>query len=170
MTTTTTVTQDETLAAIERERETWDAALAGADEARLLAPGTVGDWSLRDLAAHLTVWEEYTLRGLEATVSGTPDAREMWPSELSDDDAINEWLRQSRQEQSLTEVLAASRAIFTRLAALAATLPEAALNDPEYFPTLDGEALGPAIVSGAYFSHIHADHATDIDHFGHASG
>ena len=41
-------------------------------------------------------------------------------------------------------------------------LPEDALWDPDHFPGMEGQALGPEIVSGAYFLHLHEDHEPDV--------
>jgi hypothetical protein len=41
-------------------------------------------------------------------------------------------------------------------------LPDEALDDPDRFPWLEGSALGPAIVSGEFFSHLHEEHEPEI--------
>ena len=47
-------TKGETLAAIERERAAWENLLAEVGEDRMLEPGPMGDWTFKDLVAHLT--------------------------------------------------------------------------------------------------------------------
>jgi hypothetical protein len=41
-------------------------------------------------------------------------------------------------------------------------LPDEALTDPSFFPWLEGNALGPAIISGAYFEHWYEEHEPGI--------
>ena len=39
------------------ERDRWEALLAEADETQMVEPGVAGDWSLKDLVAHVTAYE-----------------------------------------------------------------------------------------------------------------
>jgi hypothetical protein len=41
-------------------------------------------------------------------------------------------------------------------------LPDEALNDPNRFPWLEGNALGAQILSGEFFSHLHEEHEPEI--------
>lgn len=48
--------------------ETWgqvDAAIAGLDEAAMLEPGVVEEWSIKDLLGHVTAWEQMALLHVE---------------------------------------------------------------------------------------------------------
>jgi hypothetical protein len=59
----------------------------------------------------------------------------------------------------LAETVVWSRETYDRLGRLVRAIPEADLNEQTRFAALDGKALCPEIVSGAYFSHLHEDHA-----------
>jgi len=41
-------------------------------------------------------------------------------------------------------------------------LPDEALEDPHFFPWLEGNALGSEIVNGQFFAHLHEEHEPDI--------
>jgi hypothetical protein len=43
---------------------------AGLTEAQLLEPGVTGRWSIRDIIAHVTTWEEEALEHLPAILAG----------------------------------------------------------------------------------------------------
>jgi hypothetical protein len=43
---------------------------AGLSEAELLKPGVTGEWSVRDIIAHVTTWEEETLKHLPGMLQG----------------------------------------------------------------------------------------------------
>lgn len=43
---------------------------AGLSDAQLLEPGVMGDWSVRDILAHVTIWEEEALRHLPLIIAG----------------------------------------------------------------------------------------------------
>lgn len=45
-------------------------ALSGLSEEDMLEPGAVGEWSVRDLMAHVTTWEEEALEALPVIVVG----------------------------------------------------------------------------------------------------
>ncbi|MEP7082062.1 MAG: maleylpyruvate isomerase N-terminal domain-containing protein [Chloroflexota bacterium] len=64
----------ERLVALRREladtREDLSAALADADPALLTAPGLVGEWSARELVAHLAHWNDWASTCLAAAVEG----------------------------------------------------------------------------------------------------
>lgn len=62
------------LAELRREldaaREELSAALADADPALLMTPGLVGDWSARELVAHLAHWADWASTCLDAAAEG----------------------------------------------------------------------------------------------------
>jgi hypothetical protein len=155
-------TTGEVLAAIERERAAWEALLAEVGEARMLEPGPMGEWSFKDLAAHLTGWRARSLQRLEAAANGQPEPAPLWPAALQTDDEINAWIHELNQERLLGEVIAESRESYARLAEIVQKLPEEALSDPNYFPWTEGSALGEAIVNGTFFGHLHEEHEPDL--------
>ncbi len=162
-----TVTKGEAVAAINREREAWDALLAEVGEDRMLEPGPMGDMTFKDLVDHLTAWRERTLRRLEAAAHGQPEPPPPWPADFKyendeDLDAINAWFQQQSEEKLLGEVLDESRASYARLAEVVQQLPDEALTDGSYFAWTEGQSLGDAIVSGALFDHLHDEHEADI--------
>ena len=163
----TTVTKGEVVAAINRELEAWDALLAQVGEDRMLETGPLGDWTFKDLVDHLTAWRERSLQRLEAAAHGQPEPPAPWPAEFayeSDDDlnAINAWFQQRSADKLLGEVLDESRASYARLAEVVQQLPDEALTDGSYFAWTEGQPLGDAIVSGAFFDHLHDEHAADV--------
>lgn len=152
----------EALAAIERERADWEALLAEVGEARMLEPGAMGDWTFKDLVAHITGWRARSLRRLEAAANGQPEPKPPWPASLGSDDEINDWIYEQNRERLLGEVVSESRESFARLAEIVQMLPDEALSDPGYFPWLEAQALGPAIVDGTFFGHWREEHEPDI--------
>lgn len=155
-------TKGQVLEAIDRERADWEALLAEVGEARMLEPGAMGDWTFKDLVAHLTGWRARGLRRLEASANGQPEPKSAWPAKLTTDDEINTWIYEQNRDRLLGEVVGESRESFARLAEIVQMLPDEALSTPDYYPWLEGHALGPAITSGAYFGHWHEEHEPHI--------
>lgn len=53
------------LAELDAARDAFSEALSGADAELLVAPGLVGDWSARELIAHLAHWDRWAATCLE---------------------------------------------------------------------------------------------------------
>lgn len=160
-----TPTTGEVLAAIERERAAWETLLAEVGEAHMLTPGPMGNWTFKDLVAHLTGWRARTLQRLEAAANGKPEPPPPWPAALQEDDevdAINAWIQETNADLLLGEVIHDSRESYARLAEIVQMLPHDALRDPDAFPWLEGHSLGEAIVRGELFSHYYDEHEPQV--------
>ena len=58
-------TKAETLDRIEAARKHWQSLVNEVGEERMEQPGPMGDWTFKDLAAHLTAWQERTVLRLK---------------------------------------------------------------------------------------------------------
>jgi hypothetical protein len=121
----------------------------------------MGDWSFKDLVAHLDGWRARWLQRMEASIAGRPEPASPWPANL-DTDEINAWIYERNRDRLLGEVIDESRQSFARLSEIVQRLPDEALSDPDYFPWLEGDALGPAIANGGYFGHLHEEHEPEV--------
>ena len=159
---TDTPARDRIVASLEREREAWRDLVAEVGADRMDEPGPMGDWSFRDLAAHLMGWRERTIARLEAAADGAPDPADPWPAELNglDDDAeaINDWIQEQYVGRPTGEILEAIDASFGRLASVLSRFPEGALTDPNAAPMLEGTA--PVDVD--WVSHYHDEHEPSV--------
>jgi hypothetical protein len=70
------------LEAIEIERTALEGLLSGLSPEQMSEPGTVGEWSVKDVLAHLLEWEQMVLRwhdaGLQGKVPVTPSQEFNW--------------------------------------------------------------------------------------------
>jgi len=158
-----TISKGGALAAIERERDAWETLLGRIGEARMLEPGVFGEWSFKDLVAHLNGWDLESLGYLEASALGREEPAQPWPDGLDDEDAINRWLVAQGRDRLLGEVIGDSRETFARLAGIVQRLPDDAFADPGRFPTLDGMSLAECIVEGRWFGHFREEHLPDVE-------
>ncbi len=71
---------------IEEERTDWEALLADVDPDRIDEPGVNGNWSFRDVTAHLLAWRDGGIRLLEAEARGEPEPPTPWPAALTGDE------------------------------------------------------------------------------------
>ena len=153
------MTKDDVLDSIHAERDKWNALVAKVGKERLEAPGAMGAWTFKDLAAHLTGWREWTIARIEAAGRGEPEPPPPWPVELIENDAINDWIYRQNRHRPPRDVLADADQSYVRLAAAVATLPEQAVTTPGYFPWMEGEALAGADL----FGHLHEEHDPDVE-------
>src|SRR5437899_11422169 len=75
---------------------------AGLSDADLLEPGVTGAWSVRDIIAHVTTWEEEALRHLPLVLMGKRPPR--YSVTHSGIDAFNATTTERKTNSSLPEV------------------------------------------------------------------
>ena len=148
----------ELLSGLEDEYQTWLALLDEIGPQRMDRPGVAGDWSIKDVVAHLTGWRRRTVGRLQAVARGEPEPPLPWPAALKTDDEINDWIYRSSQDLSVREVLHQSDAVFRQMVAALEAIPEATLANGSQFPWMDGQPFDAA----AFFGHFHEEHEADM--------
>jgi hypothetical protein len=118
-------------------------------------PGAMGEWTFKDVAAHLTGWRRRTVMRLEAAARGEPEPPNPWPAELGDaeDDSINAWLHDQTKDRPLAEVLADADAVYDNFIAAIEALPIDLVTDPNRFHWMEGESLADGDFSGHLDEH-----------------
>ncbi|HSA56235.1 MAG TPA: DinB family protein [Gemmatimonadaceae bacterium] len=100
----------------------FEASYAGLSEAELLMPGVTGPWSVRDIIAHVTWWEEEALEHLPLIRAGGRPPR--YSVKYGGIDAFNALMTERRRHLSLAEVLRQHDEIHARLIACVSSAPE----------------------------------------------
>jgi len=115
------------LSLIQRDRTQLETLLSGIPEAWMTEPGVEGEWSIKDIIAHIAWGERENLGVVQArAVVGS----ELW--KLSEDERNAVVFEQNRGRE-LGDVLADSRRIFHLYLEAVASLSEEDLNDPSRF-------------------------------------
>jgi hypothetical protein len=156
---TETPTKQELLEQIERERAFWEGLVAEVGEERMLEPGATGDWTFKDVVAHLNGWRSKTLARLDAARQGKTPAAPPWPAELSEEDdvdEINAWIQQANRDRSLQQVLGEYQRSFQHMRDAVTALSERDLTEAGRYAWLEGEPLASVIT--ASFGHLHEEH------------
>jgi uncharacterized protein (TIGR03083 family) len=73
----------------------------GVPDAQLMEPGAIGDWSVKDILAHVTIWEEEALTHLPLIVAGGRPPRYVTYGGI---DAFNARMIAQTRSLSLSEV------------------------------------------------------------------
>jgi hypothetical protein len=84
-------------------------------------PGVVGDWSVKDVIAHVTTWEEETLKLLPLIMAGGRPPRYVTYGGI---DAFNAQMSERKRGLSVAEVQDQAEATHRRLIAFVQSAPE----------------------------------------------
>jgi hypothetical protein len=94
----------------------------GLSEPELSAPGVVGNWSVRDIIAHVTTWEEEALKHLPLIMKdGKPPRYSVTYGGIN---AFNRLMTERKQGLHLSEVLQQQEGIHRRLVDFIQGAPE----------------------------------------------
>jgi hypothetical protein len=110
---------------LQRLHRAWTAfeeSYAGLSDSQLMIPGVTGRWSVRDIIAHVTWWEEEALKHLPLIREGGRPAR--YSVKYGGIDAFNALMTEARRPLSLAEVLRQHDEVHLVLIGYVRTVPE----------------------------------------------
>ncbi len=110
---------------LKRLDTTWaalKASYAGLSDSQLLEPGVTGAWSVRDILAHVTTWEEEALKYLPLILEGGKPPR--YSVTYGGIDAFNARMTEQKSGLSLAEVLRQLDDTHHRIIGLIQSVPE----------------------------------------------
>lgn len=114
---------------------------AGVSDTQLLEPGVTGAWSIRDIIAHVTWWEEEALTHLPTILAGRRPPR--YSVTYGGIDAFNAMKTAERKHLSLAEVLRQRDEVHRRLIVLIETAPDTELaGDTRFRRRLRADTYG----------------------------
>ena len=140
-------------------RSNWEALVAEAGEARLTEPGVEGNWSLKDIIAHITYFETWAADNVLAFRHGEPRPQPEYKGlEIDEENArIYERLR----SESLPQVLQESQDSFRRSIEAVQGLRDEDLYDPKFTRVPDADWTVFDLIEGDTFEHYN-DHSTSV--------
>ena len=151
--------KSELLSWLQEEYQNWEALLYQIGPTRMEQPGVNGDWSMKDIVAHLTGWNRWLVARLQAAGRGEPEPPPPWPAHLQSEDDINAWIYESNRGRSVGEVLDETHHVHQQLLAVIAGLPDAVQIEPDWRLVWLNDQRFPA---GEFFDHFHDDHEPDV--------
>lgn len=114
--------RDQLLQKIDREWGKLMEACAGLSAAQMTEPGVTGDWSVKDILAHVTVWDREALIHLPEIMAGRKPPR--YKDRYGGLDAFNALKTAEYRDRSLATVLQMTSDTHAELVALVAGVPE----------------------------------------------
>jgi hypothetical protein len=107
---------------IERAWKAFKESYAGFTDAQLLQPGVTEDWSVKDILAHVSTWEDETLKHLPHVLQGVRPPR--YSVLYGGIDAFNAQMTERKRSLSLSEVLRQLDETHARLVEYVQSAPE----------------------------------------------
>lgn len=135
------MSKDKLVADIQLERQRLEESLAELSEDQMLVPGVLDDWTVKDLLAHITVWEQRMISWVAQTVRD--EVPEMLPPGMTWDD-LDEWNEQTYQKhrlRPLEEVMADFQLSYPQALQAVHEVSEPDLIDPHRFAWREGRPL-----------------------------
>lgn len=103
---------------------------AGLSRTQLLAPGVTGAWSVRDIVAHVTTWEEEVLKHLPSILAGRRPPR--YSVAYGGIDAFNALMTKKKAGLSLAEVFRQQGGVHRRVIRAIERAPEDQLANTRF--------------------------------------
>ena len=132
---------------VKSERELWNELLSQVPDDQMLTPGVEGDWSVKDVLAHVMWYEREMIGVLKARALVGSD---LWALPL---DERNAAVHGEVSGMSLEEVRAEAACVFPTLVEQLELLPEEALHDAAHFADMPAEWAPSVVIGSNTFSH-----------------
>ena len=152
------VTKSEFVEKVRTARNKWDAAVACIPPADGQSPDSCGDWSLKDVIAHITWYDQEMVTMLERREFAGSDLWEL-PT-----DQRNAAIHERVKDGTLTEKIVEARQVFECLMELIASLNDKDLSDPTSFPGLPLDWKPWQVLASNTYEH-YEEHVTQAEAF-----
>jgi DinB family protein len=166
------VSRETALARYDAEFDRWRSALDAVGMDRMDEPGVMGEWSARQLVAHLAGWQWKTLASMRTALSGGEYPPSPWPATFNDRDSweedgdvesVNQWIHDQAEPAPADEIVARSLQQWRDIRDIISSLDEARLNDPSLFPRLEGQSLGRVLADDVLSGHTREHLDDDLE-------
>jgi hypothetical protein len=110
------------LANLDKAWQQFKASCNGLTEEQMVVPGVTGDWSVKDIIAHITTWENEALKNLPLILRGirTPRYKDLYGGI----NAFNAKITHANSSLSLSEILKKSESVHRQLIAYINNSPD----------------------------------------------
>ncbi len=140
---------------VKKTRQEYDQFIGRLNEEQLLAPCTCGDWSVKDVVAHVT-WYEHEMIGMiqQRALRGS----DLWNQPI---ETRNDAIHAANRKRSLEDVLMDSMVTHQSLFSELAILNDDDLLQASRFQEMPAEWFPWEVIASNTFEHYH-DHLSDL--------
>ena len=140
-------TKEELLGSIRKTREQLERKFSGLTPEQMVFPGSMGDWSVKDILAHLVDWEQRFIgwyqAGLRGEVPATPEPGMTW-RELP---ILNQKGYERHKGDSLDDVLSQYENSYKEILAIIEGMSNQEIFEPGYYQWTGDSSLLPWIAA-----------------------
>ncbi len=134
---------------LRNEHEQWQTLLAQISEERMVQPGVAGEWSVKDIIAHVMWYERETVGILQQRAFvGSP----LWNVSLEERNAA---MVAENHNRSLEEMRLEAQQVFEQLIQAIQKLSEADLNDASSLHDIPPNWLPWQVIASNSYEHYH---------------
>jgi uncharacterized protein (TIGR03083 family) len=130
--------KEEILDQIRATHQPLEALLAQLDPSRMSEPGVNGDWSVKDVLAHLTWWEQHLLRRLR---TGREDLDVEGVDEQSATDRVNAEVFAANRDRPLADVRADFDASYPEVLDVIGAMADDALASDDVYDAISWDTF-----------------------------
>jgi hypothetical protein len=123
--------------------------LAPLDEKEMNTSGVNGDWSIKDILAHLAAWQRYLVIRLQAAARNEEPAVHGLVDD-EDTDKMNAHFYEENKSRPLAEVLADFHTTYRQVVEAVQALSNEDLFEPQRFSWMKGNALWELVPGNTY--------------------
>jgi hypothetical protein len=150
-------TAAELFKAIIEQRAEWDQMLGGLSDQQMVQPNVCGHWSVKDVIAHIS-WFEQQMEWMVTHHSLATPQGELW---YLPTDERNEVIYQQYKDKSLPELMELAQSRYLRMLAAIKLLEDEDLTDASRYEGMPAEWLPADIIAQNTWQH-YADHLVGI--------
>ena len=130
-----------------KEHDALEQLLATLTPEQMVQPGIVGEWSVKDVLAHLTEWQQMVLGWYHAGLAGDSPSLPAPGFKWSELPALNQVIYERHRDQSLADVLDAFGDSYRQIMAWVESLSEEDLFTPGRYDWAKTNALASYVIS-----------------------
>jgi len=123
--------KSEILEKIHAERKIFEKSLSVFTDEQLILGGVIGEWSIKDILAHITAWEQRLLKWVKISIVGKEP--EDFPDTMEEVNAMNVASYAVDKKKPLSLVKKEFAESFPQAVQSVESISEDMLADPEYF-------------------------------------
>ncbi len=127
-----------------------EAQLALLNETQMTTPGTDGGWSIKDILAHIMMWQYRLLDRIGAISRNEEPALLISGVTNEQIDKLNAQFNEENKPRSLNEILSGLRTSHAQVIEAVQTMADEDLFDPQRLAWMDGDPFWHLVASDTY--------------------
>lgn len=139
--------KEEILTKSKKERDALDEFLSSLPVEQMTEPGIVGDWSVKDVLAHLYEWEQMVLRWIAASERGETPSVPAEGYKWNHLPALNAEIQEKLSHHSLDEMQKMYQESHKQITRTIEDMPEKEMFTSGLYPWMNKNTLGAYFVS-----------------------